>query len=384
MGSHSRTVSLFDWSRTDCEIWLFNEAANAKNEKGELKYPKCDAVFQMHHEAIWRNPKNRSDRNHYKWLFSGHTPVIYMQEAYPHIPKAIRYPLEDVLSLTKNVRMVVNREEKKFRYFTSSPDYALALAALLCKRDKRYKKIEIWGIELETESEIYFSQRTGLGFWLGYLAALGINLVFNGAIFNEPMYGYEGDIAISSKDIEKRIADLTAELGHDDQKYQNEAKIFLDALSRLLDEDSGLEVEKELDEILKRNERAAILNGKIKEGERYLEKARIMENAAGAAVFAAGEFDGAKLDFSRQQFQMRLEASNLNRLIRMQLAKLLSLEKGSENRKKALDEFGRMIAEFMNKNMILFHVIGAIAENQYYVDSCKQSLRIHLAKGRKT
>lgn len=131
MGSHSRTVSLFDWSRTDCDIWLFNEAANAKNENGQLKYPKCDVVFQMHHEAIWRNPKNRSDSGHYKWLSESQTPPIYMQEAYPDVPKAIRYPIEDILSLVKNVRMVVNGEDKQFKFFTSSPDYALALAAYI-------------------------------------------------------------------------------------------------------------------------------------------------------------------------------------------------------------------------------------------------------------
>lgn len=382
MGSHSKTVNLFDWSRTDCEIWLFNEAANARNEKGKLRYPKCDAVFQMHHEAIWRNPKNRIDINHYKWLSSGNTPPIYMQEAYPDVPKAIRFPFEEVLTLIKNVQMVVNGQEKQFQYFTSSPDYALALATYLCKYKKRYQKIEIWGIELETESEIYFSQRTGFGFWLGYLAALGITVVYNGGIFNEPMYGYEGDIVISSSDIEQRISDLTLELGNDSELYQNEARMFLNSLSRLVTEDLGSEIEKELNEIITRNQRSAILNGKIKESERYLEKTKTMEQASRVAVFAAGEFDGQKLGLNKQQIQIRIEIANLNGLVKMHLNKLLEIQKGLENRKKAIDEFGHLVAEYMNKNMILLHVIGATQENQYYLDSSKQSLRLHLA-GRK-
>lgn len=384
MGSHPKTLKLFDWSRTDCEIWLFNEAATGKDEKGELKYPKCDAVFQMHHEAIWRNPKNRSDKEHYKWLSSGKTPLIYMQEAYPDVPKSIRYPIEDVLSLVKNIRMVVNGQEKKFQYFTSSPDYALALVALMWKNNKRYERVEIVGIELETESEVYFSQRTGLGFWLGYLAALGIPLTFNGGIFNEPMYGYEGDIALSSKDIEKRIADLTQELGNDSEQYQKEAKVFLEGLSRLLTQDVGSETERELNEIIKRNERAAILNGKIKESERYLEKAKTMEDAAGVAVFAAGEFDGTRQGYGKQQLQIQLETVNFNAQIVAQLRKLLGFEKGSEDRRRAVDEFGHMIAEFMNKNMIRFHAIGAMQDNQYYLDSCRQSFRLAKTKGKKT
>ena len=381
MGSHSRTLKLFDWSRTDCEIWLFNEAANAKDEKGNLKYPKCDAVFQMHHEAIWRNPKNRSDQDHYKWLSSGKTPLIYMQDKYPDVPKSVRYPIEDVISLVKNVRMVVNGEEKEFKYFTSSPDYALAIAALMWKNGRRFESVEIVGIELETESEVYFSQRTGLGFWLGYLAAIGIPLVFNGGIFNEPMYGYEGDIAIPSKIIEKRIADLTHELGHDQEKYTQEANAFLNGLTRLVTEDVGSEVEEKLNKIIRQNEPAATLNGKIKESERYLNKAKAMESASGASVFAAGEFDGTRQGYGKQQLQIQMELVSFNAQIAGQLRKLLGFEKGSEDRKKAVDEFGHMIAEFMNKNMIRFHAIGAMQDNQYYLDSCRQSLR--LAKNRK-
>lgn len=377
MGSHPKTLKLFDWSRTDCEIWLFNEAPRSKDIKGNPKYARCDAFFQMHHEAICKNPKNRSDSDHYNWLMSGKTPPVYMQEAYPEIPKAIRYPIEDVLSLIKNVRMVVNGEEKEFKYFTSSPDYALGLAAYMCKYKKRYSRVEIWGIELETESEVYFNQRTGLGFWLGYLAALGVPLVFNGGIFNEPMYGYEGDVAIPSKDIEKRIADLTQELGDDSVRYTNEAKTFLDSLSRLVTEDIGLEVEKELNEIIKRNEPAATLNGKIQESRRYLDKAKAMEEASGAAVFAAGEFDGQRLGNSKLHLQIQLELVTFNTQIAAQLRKLLEFERGSEDRKKAVDQFGHMIAEFMNKNMILFHCIGAMQDNQYYLDSCRQSTRLN-------
>lgn len=377
MGSYPKSLKFFDWSRTDCEVWLFNEAPRAKNEDGNPKYPKCDAVFQMHHEAIWRNPKNRSDSGHYDWLVSGKTPRVYMQEAYSEIPQAMRYPIEDILSLIKNVRMVVDGEEKEFKYFSSSPDYALALAAHMCKRKKRYKKVEIWGIELVTESEVYFNQRTGLAFWFGYLAALGIPLVFNGAIFDEPMYGYEGDVVISSKDIEKRIADLTKELGNDSEQYIKEAKAFLEGLSRLVADDiSSEEIEKELNEILKRNERAATLNGKLQESRRYLDKAKTMEDTAGASVFAAGEFDGTRLGNGKQQLQIQLELVAFNTEIAAQLRKVLALEKKSKDREKSVEEFGHMIAEFMNKNMILFHVIGAMQENRYYLDSCRQSVRL--------
>lgn len=374
MGTHPRSVKFFDWSRKDCDIWLFNEAPNAKNEKGELKYPKCDAFFQMHHEAIWRNPKNRSDQKHYSWLLSGKTPPVYMQEAYPEVPQALRYPIEDVLSLISNVKMVVNGIGKEYKYFSSTPDYALALAAHMCKYKKRYKRIEVWGIELETESE-YVYQRMGFGFWLGYIAALGVSLTIHGGLFNEPMYGYEGDVAITSSQIEGRIEELTAQLGNDKETYQQEAKNFLASLTELLTKNVAVDIQKKLNEIIRRNEPAGIFNGRINESHRYLEKSKAMEGTAKAAVFSPGEFDANRIGFKKQYVEVRLEATNLNAQLTMQLKRLLNLKKGSQKRRRALDEFGQMVAELMNKNMMMFHIAGAIQENQFYLDSYKHSLR---------
>lgn len=180
MGTHPNGLKTFDWSRTDCDIWMFNEAPNAKFE-GKIVYPKCDACLQLHHEAMWKNPKNRSDAEHYHWLSSGKTPTIYMQDRFPEVPKSVKYPIEGVFSLLDNVKIIVNGKEKRFKYFSSSPDYAFALVAEMWKRGKKYERVEVHGIELETESE-YQYQRTGFGFWTGYLAALGIKLVLYNSI----------------------------------------------------------------------------------------------------------------------------------------------------------------------------------------------------------
>lgn len=375
MGSHPKGQEHFDWSRTDCDVWLFNEAPNAKKDNGELRYPKADAFFQLHHEAIWKNPKNRSDEEHYQWLSSGKTPKAYMQKKYEDVPKSVKYPIERVLALVKNVRMVINGRKKDFRFFTCSPDYALALVADMWKHGKRYERVEVWGIELETESEYQF-QRTSFGFWTGYLAALGIELALYSSIFDAPMYGYEGDVAISVTDFEKRIADLSKEQGDDKERYNQEAKAFLESLSGLLRKDISTSIEKELNELIKRGEQAGILNGKIKESQRYLEKARAMEEKTGASVFSLGEFDGARISYNKQYLQVRAEAAELNIRIAPLLKRLLNLKKGSQKRQRALDEFGNLAAELMNKNMLLFHVVGVIQENQYYIDSLKLSIRV--------
>ncbi len=374
MGTHPNGLKTFDWSRKDCDIWMFNEAPRAKDKDGKLLYPKCNAIFQLHHEAIWKNPKNRNDEGHYQWLTSGKTPTVYMQEVYPAVPKSVRYPIEKVLSLVKNVRLIPRGQETEFKFFSSSPDFALALVAHMWKVGKRYKSVEIHGIELQLESE-YQYQRTGIAFWTGYLAALGVKVNHYNAIFDGPIYGYEGDLAVTSKDIEQRIIELTKELGSDKDRYAQEAKIFLDSVPGLLKKDISAQIQRDLNELNKRSEPTGILNGKIKESERYLEKAKAMEEASGASVFALGEFDGYRIGYNKQYLDVRSEAFKLNAQIDMNLKRLLGLKKGSKKRQRALDEFGNMVANLMNKNMLMLHIIGAIRENQYYIDSFKLSLK---------
>lgn len=376
MGTHPNGLKTFDRTRKDCDVWMFNEAPSLKNEKGEYIYPKADAFLQLHHEAIWKNPKNRSDLDHSRWLTSGETPIAYMQEKFKEVPKAVRYPIEGVLDLTRSVHLVIHGKEQKFKYFSSSPDYALALVAQMWKEGKKYKRVEIHGIELQMESE-YQYQRTGFGFWVGYLAALGVEVVLYNSIFDEPMYGYEGDVALSSSEIEKRLDELTKELGDDKENYQKEAKIFLDNVSELLKKDISGEIQRQINELNKRFEGTGILNGRISENLKYLERAKAMEEASGASVFAMGEFDGARVASNRQYAQVRAEAFSINAQIEAVLKRLLMLKKGSQKRQRAIDEFGRLLAELMNKNMKMLHLIGAVRENQYYIDNFKLSFKVY-------
>jgi len=361
MGSHPNGAPNFDWTRKDCDIWLFNEAPS------DEKYKKCDAVFQLHTEAIWKSPKNRSDEKHYAWLKSGKTPKVYMQEKYKDVPKSVKYPINDVVDLTKNIKLASG---KSFKNLTSSPDLALALIAQMYKKGIKYDKVEIWGIELETESE-YRYQRMGFGFWIGYLAALGVNLEIHNNIFDSPIYGYEGDIALSSKDIQKRIDELSKSLGGD---YQAEAKKLLDSIEGLIKKDISGEIQNNLVNLNRNHEPYGIIGGQIKESKRYLEKALAMEKETGVSVFSMGEFDGTRIDYNKQYTMERIETEKINARLTVMMEKIISLKPKSKKRKRAIDSFGNLMAQLMNKNMLLLLIVGGIRENQYYLDASNLSL----------
>ena len=188
VGSHPRTRNDFDFTRTDCDIWIFNEALS----NGTM--PRADAVFQMHAEEIWRNPENRNDKNHVAWLLSGDTPSIYMHEHYEDVPKSVRYPIEDLCNELLG--------DFNHQYFTSSPAYAIALACY-----HGYKTIEIFGVEMETNTE-YSHQRPGVAFWIGVALGRGIRVEAHTQIFDDPLYGYNNKVTISYEEFITRRDEL--------------------------------------------------------------------------------------------------------------------------------------------------------------------------------
>ena len=191
IGSHPRTRGNFDFNRTDADVWVFNEA---------LKSPWCkraDAVFQMHDPIIWRSSTNRNDPNHYNWLKNTTVPV-YMQEKYEDVPASIKFPLNELIA-------DLFGDYKPIPYITSSVAYALALAVYL-----KYKKIEVYGVEMETNTE-YGHQRIGVAFWVGIAIGRGIEIDFHSdSILNAPLYGYDGSSRIDKEKFERRLDELKA------------------------------------------------------------------------------------------------------------------------------------------------------------------------------
>jgi len=128
VGSHPKRRDEFDFTRDDCDIWVFNEAVKTETNSGFAPAEKVSAVFQLHKPVIWKNPNNRNDRNHFQWLQSTNIPV-FMLEKYEEVPASVPYPLDEI------------REKITDKMLTSSIAEAMALAAFL-----GYKRVEIYGV----------------------------------------------------------------------------------------------------------------------------------------------------------------------------------------------------------------------------------------------
>jgi hypothetical protein len=217
VGSHPGSMRLFDTSRDDCDVWAFNEALG----RGDI--PRADAVFQMHVPTIWRSSQNRNHNKHYEWLKSTSTPV-YMLDVYEDVPASVKYPLEEVIEdLYGNTQAIP--------YFTSSVGWALGLAIY-----KRYKKIEIYGVEMETNTE-YGHQRVGVAYLIGFARGRGVQVDFHSAtgFFNAPLYGYEGNVRLDVEYFEKRLKILEAPLSETEKIYQSYQKSVNSTIEAYID-----------------------------------------------------------------------------------------------------------------------------------------------------
>lgn len=184
---------------------------------------RADAVFEMHPAGEYTNPMVERSEYWNEFLQKQTAAVVYMQTADPRIPAAKAFPFDSV----------VNKYLKKFlradqinKYFTSSPCYAIALACYF-----GYDRIELYGIEMETNSE-YIYQRDGVGLWVGIALGLGIEVILprNTTMFAAPLYGYDDDhTQITREDFEDNANAL--ERAYDESAAKMEyAKGKLDAV----------------------------------------------------------------------------------------------------------------------------------------------------------
>ena len=190
----SRHLAPFD--DLDIEIWALNESyASDYLKTSEGKF-RTDRWFQMHLEEDWSRTNNPNDPKHPEWLGLEHNFPVYMQEEFPGVPSAVKFPLEELNQEFFGTASTINPETGKSHpwlevypngYYTSSFAYIMALAIYL-----KMDPIQIWGFNMGTKSE-YMYQKPGGEFWVAQALSRGLHVEIagNSPIMQGSLYGYE-------------------------------------------------------------------------------------------------------------------------------------------------------------------------------------------------
>jgi len=221
VGSHTKAKDTAPFDQPGVDIWVFNAVAG----RADTWVERYDLVFQMHQPAIYRSPHNREDPNHWKWLQKERGIPIMMLEDDPLVPDCVAYPLEEICErLLPRWYQTTGGYQAHKRYFSSTIDYAIALAIY-----QGYDRIELHGIEMSSNTE-YAYQRVGVAFWEGIALGVGAIVVHYGgeAIFDRPLYGYEGNLEHDIIALEARYDELT--------KRKQEARTAVNVAEMKLDD----------------------------------------------------------------------------------------------------------------------------------------------------
>jgi len=358
MGSHPRTRLLFDFARSDCDIWVFNEAARQEWVK------RFDAVFQMHDPTIWRNPVNRNDPQHYDWLKTQTGAVVYMQDVYPDVPASKAYPLQGIKDMLGN---------NDNHFLTSSVSQALALSAYLGV----YERVEVYGVAMETSTE-YQWQREGVSFWLGFLQARGVDVYFAEKTFAAPVYGYDGEVVISYEKFEARIAELDPQI----EALKNEyIALHLDALSKLaaFEKDSSAVNEdliyKAVAHLLQRGEKIGQLNGACAENRRYKSRADAMLETSGKFIFSRQEFESGAAKMRDAHAQAQTVFVSVGTTLAHIQRNAAQAGKGSKKRADLFTLVRETFEEYLQAHAKIEIFKGAAQENYNYMTYLDQHIR---------
>jgi len=258
---HQGTMGEFDQTRTDCDVFVFNEMVS----RGSV--PHADYVFQLHKPVVWRSSQNRNDSKHYDWLRSTSIPVL-MQEKFEDVPASVKFPLDEMLKEFKGAEP----------YFTTTVGFAIAYAIY-----RRYKRIEIYGVEMETNTE-YAHQRPCVAYWCGVAYGRGIEVDFHSRqFFQSPMYGYDGDITIRLEVFEKRAKAMAEEAKTVLEEYKKAKAQAIEAVEEFrADFKNGWG---KLEKLVNRQAEIAhsfsMLDGAIQVNQRHIKACKIMEAETG-------------------------------------------------------------------------------------------------------
>ena len=334
IGSHPRTRDRFDFGRTDVDVWVFNESAKSTWCK------RADAVFQMHDPTIWRSSTNRNDPKHYEWLQNTDIPV-YMQEKYEDVPASIRFPLNEIIA-------DLFGDYKPIPYITSSVAYALAMAVYL-----KYKRIEVYGVEMETNTE-YGHQRIGVAFWIGIAIGRGIEIDFHSdSILNAPLYGYDGSSRIDKDVFEKRIEELKGIAVRFKAKFEDAKAVVYTALEKFeKDYNAGLpDIEKQIQTFGQMAFNFGMADGSIQMDESYLRKCIQQEAETGNYIIVRQEFEGGHINAQRNYQFVMVKAYDIAKHMNACLTHLRECTNRHERRnvsndmKKLLDGYAQITTQ---------------------------------------
>jgi len=205
-----------------------------------------------------------------------------MQDVDPDVPNSVKYPLEEIrVFLLAGFRQGIDLDNRPI-CMTSSIAQAIALAIF-----QRYTHIRVYGVEMGSDTE-YQYQRDFVAFWTGYALGRGatVEFVSGDALWNRPIYGYDGTVEQPPNEFEGRADEL--------REMEGEALKSLDRAKKALQRAyKNSNLPNRITEVGEAYTELGKVRGALAENVRYGGKAHAMLIDAGTVIIDRNEYEGA-------------------------------------------------------------------------------------------
>ena len=220
VGTHPRTRDQAPFDDPDYEIWVFNEAPQQDWVR------RWDACFQLHKREVYTSENNFVRRDHWQWLQQSHGKPIYLQDFDPLVPDGVKYPLDEIIETVPGA---------DYRWFKSSPAYALALALYV-----GYTTIALYGLDMSSNTE-YGYQLPNFQYWIGVAKGAGVTVknYSNEQYFTGTLYAYEGEVQIPRQLFDDRVILLERQVKHAKWELEKAVNRYTEAVTEGKAEKAG-------------------------------------------------------------------------------------------------------------------------------------------------
>jgi hypothetical protein len=348
--------SLYDWTRNDADVFVFNEAANTA-----FKGKPVTGVFQLHDPVIWQNPNNRNDPTHFEWLKSTNVKV-YMQARYPEVPMSEEFPRDAVINQIYNGKIMRSATEyEPIREVSCTPAWALAWAI-----HQGYKRIEIYGVALASNTE-YAYQQGNFKFWVGVAIGRGIDLFIASEMFDNPQYGYEGEVEIPYSAFAERIAQLQPQHAAAVAEYEAAQMETSKLLDGFLHGDVTDKIMPSVQRMVHAGGKLGNLDGAIQANTFYQRKADDMIKTSERFIFSRQEFEHNARQAQNNAIEHRAQFNAAAGQLDLFHRTVVNAAKGSPKREKALANYRAIMAQYLKASNIEAGWTGVANENLRYM-----------------
>jgi hypothetical protein len=189
IGTSRDSLQLAPWDDPTWTFWAHSSAVNVIPEG------TASVLIDTHPRECFTEGRKNGFEHYYKWLQKQTTPIL-MQDAYPDIPAAVKFP-------RVRVKQGFNPTPQNPLHFGSQAASMVALAIYLGA-----KQIGFWGVEYAEGSE-YARQRAHTLLWIGM--AMGKDIAITVPPNSRLLVNNDGDYGYESHDTEEKRTALKQE-----------------------------------------------------------------------------------------------------------------------------------------------------------------------------